>query len=63
MSVNFINVFCALFLYESLCLAPFSSYTLALAKNSYKKTRAYNVDEIDGRIYCNTYEWIENKNG
>jgi len=35
--VNFINVFCALFLYESLFLAAFSSYILALAKNLYKK--------------------------
>jgi hypothetical protein len=28
--------------------AAFSSYILALAKNSYEKSRAYNVDEIDG---------------
>jgi hypothetical protein len=27
-----------------------SSYIFALAKNSYKKMDAYNVDEIDGRF-------------
>jgi len=31
------------------CLGSFSSYVLALAKNSYKKTRAKKVGEIDPR--------------
>ncbi len=35
--VNFINVIRAKNLYESLFLAAFSSYVLALAKNLYKK--------------------------
>jgi len=35
--VNFINVIRAKNLYESLFLAAFSSYILALAKNSYEK--------------------------
>ncbi len=46
---NFINVFCALFSHESLFLAAFSSFILALAKKFVQKTRAFNVDEIDGR--------------
>jgi len=33
----------------NIVLAAFSSYILALAKNLCKKTRTYNVDEIDYR--------------
>jgi len=42
-AVHFINVIRAHFLYKRL----FSSYVLALAKNSYKKSAQKNVDEID----------------
>ncbi len=41
--VNFINIF-----RTNSISAAFCSYVLALGKKSYKKMRAFNVDEIDG---------------
>jgi len=42
LGLNFINVFCARFSYESYVLAAFSSYVLALTpKFCTKKTRVY----------------------
>jgi len=43
LGVNFINIIRTNIYYEH----HFSSYILALLKNWYKKTRSYNVDEID----------------
>ncbi len=43
--VNFIKCIRSNISYER----RFSSYSLALSKNLYKKTRTYNVDEIDDR--------------
>jgi len=39
-------------------LATFSSYVLALAKNSYKKCAQKNVDEIAGWYHSNSVEVI-----
>jgi hypothetical protein len=45
--VNFINIIGTNFSYER----RFSSYFLALSKKFVRKTRTYNVDEIDGRAF------------
>ncbi len=44
--VNFINVFCMIFSYESLFLADFSSYVLALAPKFCTNNVRVNIDEI-----------------
>jgi hypothetical protein len=53
LGVNFINIICVLFSYESLFGSFFSSfmYLVKAAEMMFvRNIRTYNVDEIDGRM-------------